>query len=78
MAISPFLQHTDKNDEIPIFIKALEKPVVNTPGFCSKRGNYSEKQTFQSILLSYCQGYWHLHFRSAYGKQGNLSSKKKS
>jgi hypothetical protein len=46
MAISPFLQHTDKNDEIPIFIKALEKPVVNTPGFCSKRGNYSEKQTF--------------------------------
>jgi hypothetical protein len=50
--------------------------VVNTLGFCSKRGNYSEKQTFQNILLSYCQGYSRLHFRSANGKQGNLSSKK--
>ena len=43
-----------------------------------KRGNYSEKQTFQNILLSYCQGHWLLHFRSANGKQDNYQVRKKS
>jgi len=52
--------------------------LVKAIGFCSKRGNYSEKQRIQNILLSYYQALWLLYFRSANGKQDNSSSKKKN